>query len=475
MKHTVILSDVHLSQAQPEDPHDPLCFRYRTRAFHPDTAFAALVDELLARHGDDEIELVFNGDVFDFDAPAVKDGAIARDEVPLDDAGSAEHARRIVTDHATWFGAVARLLVRGHRLLVTSGNHDVELYWPGARAAIRDELAQLCADEAARAGVVVPDVTERVRFRTWFHVTDDRVYVEHGSQYDFFNGWRFAMLPLTRERTHIHPNLGKLAFRRTGSRMAYMNPYYEESFYISPVRTVIEFLRRYAFSRHHIARTWLFGALRTLVDIAKHRHREDRTREAHALAREETGATERAIAETHALGALPAEDNMLAIARELWIDRVLFIAFAVLSLVVSAVFAGLLVTAILFGALALVFGAYEMLMPKPDIRTYDSAPPEVRRILDIHGVRAMCLGHTHRPFGIWEDARFYGNSGSWCPAFKDLACTQPILDGRPFLWLTTEGDRIWGGLHWWRDGAVVPEPGATRAREANDEPALLAS
>ncbi len=462
-KHTVVVSDVHLSQAHPEDPSDPLAFRYRTRAFHPDEAFAALVDRLLAIHGDDDIELVFNGDVIDFDAPAVKGGALAPDEVPLDDAGSAEHVRRIIADHAVWFGAVARLLVRGHRLLVTSGNHDVELHWPGARAAIREELARLCVDEAARAGVPVPDVAERVRFRTWFHVSEDRIYLEHGSQYDFFNGWRHAMLPLTRDRRTIHPNLGKLAFRRTGSRMAYMNPYYEESFYISPLRTVADFLRRYAFSRHHIARTWFFGAIRTLIDIARQRHREDRSREAHALARDETGASDRAIEQTHALGARPAEDNMIAIARELWLDRVGMIAFAVIALIVAIVFGGLLVAGIAAGALALVIGAYELLTPKPDIRTYDSAPPEVRRILDIHGVRAMCLGHTHRPFGIWEDGRFYGNSGSWCPAFVDLECTQPILDGRPFLWLTTDGDRIWGGLHWWRDGAIVAEPDATRA------------
>ncbi len=73
-RHTVIVSDVHLSQAHPEDAADPLWMRYRKREFHPDTDFASLVDHLLAEHGNDAIELVFNGDVLDFDAPWVKDG-----------------------------------------------------------------------------------------------------------------------------------------------------------------------------------------------------------------------------------------------------------------------------------------------------------------------------------------------------------------------------------------------------------------
>ena len=69
--HTVVLSDVHLSQAHPDDEVDPKWMRYRRRAYHPDREFAALIDLLLGACPDsdrDKIELCFNGDVFDFDA-----------------------------------------------------------------------------------------------------------------------------------------------------------------------------------------------------------------------------------------------------------------------------------------------------------------------------------------------------------------------------------------------------------------------
>ena len=85
-------------------------------------------------------------------------------------------------------------------------------------------------------------------------------------------------------------------------------------------------------------------------------------------------------------------------------------------------------TAIGLGVMIALFALYEIVTPKPDIRTYDSAPPEVRNILDIHDVRAMCMGHTHRPGWSWDEKGLCGNSGSWCPAFTDQERTKPVLD-----------------------------------------------
>jgi hypothetical protein len=105
-----------------------------------------------------------------------------------------------------------------------------------------------------------------------------------------------------------------------------------------------------------------------------------------------------------------------------------------------------------------LFAAYELSVPKPDVRTYDAAPPHVRGLYDIHGVQAICMGHTHRPQGTWNDNRFWGNSGSWCPAFHDRECTRPVLDGRPLLWLTSEDGKLSAGLHWLRNGAIEADP-----------------
>lgn len=456
-RHTVVLSDVHLSQAHPDDPSDPLWMRYRRTEYHPDAELAALVDELLARVGDDPIELVFNGDLFDFDAPWVKDGESSFDEFPLDAPGCAEHVARMIDDHPGWFGATARVVAAGHRVLFTSGNHDVELYFPAVREAIRRRIGA----RAAELGAPLDDAALEacVRFRTWFHVTEDRIYLEHGSQYDMLNGVPNPMRPLTPCGTQVHPVCGKLAFKRTGSRMGYFNPYYEETFYMGLFGYLGHFATRYALSRRHIVRTWFLGAVRTCAEIWRFRHADHELGDAGlAAARAETGATEEAIRKTHALRVPSAERAMLPILRELWIDRLFLALFVLVASAVAFAVSGAVVGASVLGALVVAFVVYEIATPKPDIRTYDSAPEEVRGLLDIHEARAMCTGHTHRAFGRWgDDGRFWGNSGSWAPAFRDAECKEPVHDRRPLLWLTTEGEAIRGGLVWLVDGELVAD------------------
>lgn len=470
-RRTVVLSDVHLSQAHPHDPSDPLWMRYRRSDLHPDRDFASLVDHLLSAHPGDALEIAWNGDVFDFDAPWVKDGSSSFDEFPLTDEGCADHVRRIIADHPVWFGAAARALLAGHRLLILSGNHDIELYWPGVRRAIREELLRVAADLPGDHAALAAAIDERVRFRAWFHVTEDRIYLEHGSQYDMFNGVRHAMLPVTRSRGWIHPQMGKLAFKRTGSRMGYFNPYYEETFYLGFTGYAAHFWRFYARSHRHIVRTWFWGSVRVAAEIWRHRHRDDWTAEARDLARAETGASLEAIDATHALTARPAEDLMLPILRELWLDRLGVAAIVIAVSAIAWLAGGTLGLAIALGVLAVLIAIYEVFMPKPDIRTYDSAPPTVKKIFDIHGARAICMGHTHRPWGVWDEdpakgPRFHGNSGSWCPAFHDKECTEPVLARRPLLLLTSDGDALTGGLFWWDGRALVAEEGATRGDTA---------
>jgi hypothetical protein len=86
----------------------------------------------------------------------------------------------------------------------------------------------------------------------------------------------------------------------------------------------------------------------------------------------------------------------------------------------------------------------------------------------------VVLGHTHHPEGIWEDGVFYGNSGTWSAAFKDLECTQPIADERPVVWLRSEGGQMSGGLVLWRRGGFVEPkaPETTPHRPVSMNPAV---
>jgi UDP-2,3-diacylglucosamine pyrophosphatase LpxH len=449
-KHTIVLSDVHLSQAHPEDPDDPLWMRYRRRDHHPDAELAALVDHLLERFAGDRIELVFNGDLFDFDTPWVKDGASSFDEHPPTDEGCAAHVRLILADHEPFFRAVAKLLEHGHAVTFISGNHDLELCFPAVREAIRSTLARW-ADPA------------EVRFRAWFHLSSDGIYFEHGSQYDIHNGVRHPMLPFTREGDRLHPVLGKLAFRRTGSRMGYFNPYYEETFYMGLFGYLGHFVKAYAFTKRSIVKTWATGAFSTVFEILRHRHREERIEEGRTALRAEVGAhvTDAQIDATQALRAKLAEETMIPVVRELWVDRVVMAGFVLLAFLSSTIALGIVGGLATLGALIVLFVLYEVFTPKPDIRTYDSAPEAVLELFDIHGVRAICMGHTHRPFVRVVDAGVYANSGAWCPAYVDAECTKRVLERRPVLILSTRGDALWGGLQWW-NGALEADPDHSR-------------
>jgi UDP-2,3-diacylglucosamine pyrophosphatase LpxH len=452
-RHVVVISDAHLSQAHPDDDRDPDWMRYRRREHHPDADLEILIDLLLSTFPDparDAVELCFNGDVLDFDCPRVEGGRSTLDDTPTDEAGCAEQARRILADHPRWVAAVARLIEAGHRVLFVAGNHDVELAFPAVRAAVLDAI------QGATGAPL--ELASRVRFRGWFHVTEGGVYLEHGSQYDPFNALPHALRPLGADG-RVRPTIGKLVFKRIGARLGYFNAFCEDIHYQGVVALAAHVARRYLFGPRHFVRTWLAGALSTVRDVRRARRDDPGLGHGDATARFETGASEAAIRATRALAAEPASQRLHATLRELWLDRAAFVVALAVAAPTGAGVSGALAALGALVAGAALFAAYEVVTPKPDIRTYDSPPDEVERLFDVHGARALCFGHTHRPFGRWRRARFRGNSGSWSPAFHDAACTRRVLDGRPLLLLSSAHGDLTGGLVWLRDGRIVPAAG----------------
>src|SRR5262245_38676186 len=96
MFHTVAISDIHLCELEPTDG---LWMRYRQAPYSPDAEVASMLDALReemkrlppgrTRAFDrNELTLVLNGDIFDFDAPRVIDRKSVFHDLPR----SAEHA-----------------------------------------------------------------------------------------------------------------------------------------------------------------------------------------------------------------------------------------------------------------------------------------------------------------------------------------------------------------------------------------------
>ncbi|TMD63451.1 MAG: hypothetical protein E6I91_12915 [Chloroflexi bacterium] len=162
---TLVISDLHLA-----DGHTILdgFGDVQQAAFEGLTSAASTAGPL--EHAD-EIELVINGDCFDFLATAPYDtGGIS------DISTSVEKLKRIIAAHTPFFEALRRFIeTPGRHVTFISGNHDIELRF----AKVREDIFTAIGGE---------HVMERVTFcPTRFYRPLPDVYIEHGNHYDFWN------------------------------------------------------------------------------------------------------------------------------------------------------------------------------------------------------------------------------------------------------------------------------------------------
>src|SRR5262245_34306325 len=180
MRHVFIISDLHLGgrPAEREErgqvfPATQICHAYRE--------LVGFIDWVRdhGREGDEELELVVNGDIVDFlaedDFPEPAVGAqiwTASQEQVLAKLRHILARTREGRDRGV-LEALAGFIRAGHRLTLILGNHDVELALPAVRAFLAEAL----------------DPTGG-RLRTVFDgeaYTVGRLLIEHGNRYDRWN------------------------------------------------------------------------------------------------------------------------------------------------------------------------------------------------------------------------------------------------------------------------------------------------
>lgn len=449
MRHLVAISDIHLSEVE---PGQGLWMRYRQKEYAPSVEIAAMLDELIERVRGDELTLVLNGDVFDFDAPRVVGDRSEHHDLPRDAEHAVPAVVAILRDHPELVRGLARLVAEGHRVVFVSGNHDAQLTLPEVRAVVRDVLVQ-----AARAlpGARGDEIARRIEFYAWFYRTEEGVVFEHGHQYDTFCSFRYPMAPFGKKEGLIQPTLGSLVSRLYMGRLGYFNPHVDATFMLSLRGYLEHWARYYMLSRRSQGWIWLHGALETMRCLVAHRDPGDRARRVKnlAAAAAETGASLREVTRHARLFAPPGEDVLWTCVRELWLDRVLFAGAA----------AGCAAVWILsqrhtFGVLAtlgpVALAAVELTKPKSSLgENWRRVQRRARQVAKVHGARAVVFGHTHNPEGVWEDGVFFGNTGSWSAAYRDVACTEPLFEERPLVWLRSDGGVLSGGLCVWKSGS----------------------
>ncbi len=450
-RHTIVLGDLHLCEAEAPDPDRPLWKRFKHTDLFSDEAFARMLAALQAEVGQGA-ELILNGDVFDFDGvcglPESAAFSISWLErlrgLDAEEEKSAWKMARIVRDHPVWFDALQGWLAAGHEVVVVIGNHDLELHWPMAQEVLTERVGEL-------------------RFCEVLAVSGGDTLVMHGNQMDPYCLCMNPVEPLIRvgKRVRVRLPFGNLAGRTMLNRMGLFNPHVEASF-IKPAAEYLRFfVREVARVQPLLGWTWLWTAVTTLASTLREGFRPALKRPLEREARVDDMAsrarcTPGVLRTVLALSVHPAVLNPWKIARELWLDRALLLALAVwAALHVSVALDWLIDIPPWWGALA-----FCALLPPYLIYawTVRSDVDEVERNIDRRvpqaalaaGVKRVVLGHTHHERHEDVNGVEILNPGTWSAAYEDVACTRR-LGRRCFVWLRPGDDGRDARVVAWQD------------------------
>lgn len=463
---TVIVSDMHLADAEPVEKKRPHWRAYKHRRFFIDADFARLLDHVHSE-AQGPVELILNGDIFDFDSilgvPETRPGPVSRLShvrgLASEEWMSRYKMERIIADHTEWFEAVAKFIAHGHRAVFVIGNHDAELHWPSVQAQVHTALALPEAD------------LSRVHFATAFYVSGEDTFVSHGHLYDPLCTEPSPIDPLilVHGRPRIRIPFGDMAMRYMLNGMGYFNPHSNSNYVMSGWEYVSFFFKFMVRDQPLLLITWFWSALVTLfLSLRDFWHPamrdpllvEEKT-EAIAARANTTPAIVRRVM---ALNEPSACTNPIKVARVLWLDRgLLFLATVYgagqLMLAVNFVWPispwwGLAFLGLLFPA----FLSYSFRVSPQNIEDQLLTKARAELLHQITGVSNVVFGHTHGPKSEQIGPVTYVNSGFWSPAFKEPTCDTRI-GTQTFVWLKPNpaGTRVPRLLEW-PPGTEVPHP-----------------
>lgn len=440
---TLVVSDLHLCEAEPLHVDRPLWKRFKRSDLFIDDCFERWL-QAMVKQLDGPVELVLNGDIFDFDSVMT---------VPADLSASWLERRRglwpeeeksrfklsvILGDHPTWVRALHEFVSAGHQLAFIIGNHDLELHWPSVQALLLDTLD------------LPPERRAAFRVCEWFLVSQGDTLITHGNQLDPYCLCQNPIHPLIEGRRgpRVRLPFGNVAGRMMLNGMGLFNPHVDDSF-IKPLWGYLVFFYRYiARVQPLIVWTWLWGAAATLF-ISLREGFLPAMRDPFTIEERVTGIATKANGTSamarglQALDVHPAIYSPWRILQELWLDRALLLAgvfwlsfqlFSTLNVFVSV-------------SWAWWAGAFTLLLPPFVLYAHrvDSEVQLVERNIQervgdmakVAGVSRIVLGHTHVEGHRDLDEVEVLNPGTWSAAYEDPECTRPV--GRKcFVWIDRE-------------------------------------
>lgn len=442
-KFTAIISDLHLCEAEPINPKYPLWKKFKTRQFFFDTTFADFLDHIQKKANSEPVELVLNGDIFDFDS------VMTLPENPTFRISSLEQSRglyprperskfkieTILKDHHVFVRALHDFILKGNRVVFIIGNHDLEMHFPEVQ------------EEIFHALDLPPEFSGQVRIVDWFYISNHDTLIEHGNQYDPYCVCEDPINPFTQGYNYktIRLPFGNLACRYLMNGMGFFNPHVDTNYIMSLQEYIRFFLKYMVKAQPDLILTWLYGSLLTLWHSVKDRLNklvrdplkiEDRVNQIALRA----NAEPRMVRELKELFATPSSENPFLLAKELWLDRafLIFISFFLIAELMLAIkhvydmsFFWAFIPLFLFLPFFLFYSKSVVSMvssyKEPEERTLAMAAA-------ITKVKRIVFGHTHQVRHEMIGAVEHLNSGTWSPAFLDVECTKSH-DQKTFIWL----------------------------------------
>lgn len=442
-RYTAIISDLHLCEAEPVNMRFPLWKKFKTRQFFFDNIFESFLRHIEEKAHGESIELVLNGDIFDFDSVLrLPDKPVFhvswlekyRGLYPREER-SRYKIEMILNDHQHFVAALRDFILRGHRAIFVMGNHDLELHFQEVQNEIYRHLN-------------LPDHKKnQVRFVEWFYLSNQDTLIEHGNQYDPYCMCEDPVNPFVRGYNFVSLKLpfGNLACRYILNGLGFFNPHVDSNYIMTLPEYVRFFLKYMLRAQPGLIFTWFWGAVVTLLHaffdrlaapIRNPLKIEDRV----ALIAKKANAEPRMVRELKELFVAPAASDPILLARELWLDRafIIFLTFFLLfelMVFIRSVYEisffwmfiplFLLLPFFLFYSKSIMSLVSNYKEPDEHVLAMASAITKVQRIV---------FGHTHHTRHEMIGSVEHLNSGCWSPAFLDVECTKP-LDQKTFVWI----------------------------------------
>jgi UDP-2,3-diacylglucosamine pyrophosphatase LpxH len=487
-----IVSDLHMCEGR-----DGRSGRYgRLEGFFYDEVFQSFIDACLEDTDQEPAVLILNGDVFDFlsvvRVPRRGDkGAsfpVSSFEQKYGLLPSEEKAvwllDRMVRGHKRFFRALLTWIKARQRVVLIRGNHDLELFWERVQRRLIELLVEIAAgmDEGPDA----EEIQARLEFVDWFYHEPDRIYVEHGHQYESTN----CITNL------LHPVLPKNPFGGRESILDYpAGSYFLKIVYnrirlIDPIDTHVLTYDEYTrlLNRAHFL-NFLLVLYRNLPFLARmlkgfqpmeqnesrrirkaHRERLDELAEASELGdrlREVDRLKARRSETTYAVGAALLKPIVfkgllafLAIVFSVGAYAALYTYITTAGAMHGYVFGTVFLSSV-FGVLAFLALSFLIIYVSrkaeggehETVREYRVVGEQIGRSL---GVRFVVNGHTHLPdyFRFSRSSVTVINSGSW--TFVDTPANAIAPQSQMFTFVRVVGDKA--RLLRWNDGAGRFDP-----------------